>query len=29
MDVRNEVADAQVQAYIDIDKKNIPMLEAS
>jgi TRAP-type C4-dicarboxylate transport system substrate-binding protein len=27
MDVRNEVADAQVQAYIDIDKKNIPMLE--
>jgi TRAP-type C4-dicarboxylate transport system substrate-binding protein len=27
MDVRNEAADAQIQAYIDIDKKNIPMLE--
>ncbi|MDX1715567.1 MAG: TRAP transporter substrate-binding protein DctP [Anderseniella sp.] len=27
MDVRSEAADAQIQAYIDIDKKNLPMLE--
>jgi hypothetical protein len=27
MDVRGEAADAQIQAYIDIDKKNLPMLE--
>jgi TRAP-type C4-dicarboxylate transport system substrate-binding protein len=27
-DIRPEVVDAQVQAYIDIDKKNYPMLDA-
>jgi TRAP-type C4-dicarboxylate transport system substrate-binding protein len=27
MDVRDEAAKAQIQAYIDIDKKNIPMLK--
>jgi TRAP-type C4-dicarboxylate transport system substrate-binding protein len=27
MDVRDEAAQAQIQAYIDIDKKNIPMLK--
>ena len=26
-DVRDEAAKAQIQAYIDIDKKNLPMLE--
>ena len=28
MDVREGVIKAQIQAYIDIDKKNLPMLKA-
>ncbi|MEC9207647.1 MAG: C4-dicarboxylate ABC transporter substrate-binding protein, partial [Pseudomonadota bacterium] len=28
MDVREDVIKAQIQAYIDIDKKNLPMLKA-
>ena len=28
MDVREDVINAQIQAYIDIDKKNLPMLKA-
>ena len=28
MDVKDEAAKAQIQAYIDIDKVNLPMLEA-
>ena len=28
MDVKEDVINAQIQAYIDIDKKNLPMLKA-